>query len=87
MAWPADFQRRRFKINGDRCFEYYGREKFRELYEITVKVKPYVYDQYVLHGTPGAGKSHTLATLACLSMRQGLWVVSVLAYQEKFLVY
>jgi len=66
----------RFKLDRNRCFEFYGRLKFRELYEAARSMN---YDQrrYFFHGVLGAGKSHLLAALACLLMREGEIVVYI----------
>lgn len=66
----------RFSINGG-TFLYMGREMFAQIWSTWLQVKDddqrrqaiYVY------GTPGYGKSHMLAALACLLVRQGEQVV------------
>jgi hypothetical protein len=66
----------RFTINGD-TFSYLGREQFAQIWSTWLQVKDnnlrrraiYVY------GTRGYGKSHMLAALACLLIRQGERVV------------
>jgi energy-coupling factor transporter ATP-binding protein EcfA2 len=66
----------RFSINGH-TFSYMGREKFAQIWNTWLEVKDdhqrrraiYVY------GTRGYGKSHMLAALACLLIRQGERVI------------
>jgi len=67
----------RFKLDDKRCFEFYGRSKFRELYEAAHSMNCDQNPRYFFHGTLGAGKSHLLAALACLLMREGKIVVYV----------
>ncbi|KAF8453366.1 hypothetical protein BGX38DRAFT_1178347, partial [Terfezia claveryi] len=53
-------------------FEYYGREKFQELYDAAKSMRFRGTRKYFLHGTLGAGKSYLLAALACLLMKEGI---------------
>jgi energy-coupling factor transporter ATP-binding protein EcfA2 len=68
---PSD----RFDLDNEGRFEYYGREKFRELYNAAMSMNLQGTRKYFLHGTLGAGKSHLLAALACILHKEGRKVV------------
>ena len=55
-----------FVLDEEGRFQYYGRKRFRDLYE-TVKSMRY--------GTHGAGKSYILAALTCLLFVEGVKIV------------
>jgi hypothetical protein len=67
----------RFKLDKDGYFEFYGRPKFRELYDVVSSMFNRGSQRYYFHGTLGAGKSHLLAALACLLMSEGKLVVFI----------
>lgn len=70
-AVPGD----RFFLDKNGRFEYYGREKFRDLYEAVKSMRFQGTRKYFLHGTHGAGKSYILAALTCLLFMEGVKVV------------
>ncbi|KAF8417640.1 hypothetical protein EV426DRAFT_622182 [Tirmania nivea] len=65
----------RFPLDQHGMFQYYGREKFKELYLMIQKRNFQQTRMYYLHGTLGAGKSHLLAALTCLLIKEGHKVV------------
>ena len=70
-AVPKD----RFLLDEDLQFQYYGRERFQELYDAARSMRYHGTRKYFLHGTLGSGKSYLLAALACLLTKQGMKVV------------
>ncbi|KAA8897631.1 hypothetical protein FN846DRAFT_992273 [Sphaerosporella brunnea] len=66
-----------FKLDGNGCFEFYGRAKFRELYDVACSMDTHINPRFYFHGTLGAGKSHLLAALVCLLMHLQKRVVFV----------
>ncbi|KAA8898507.1 hypothetical protein FN846DRAFT_910036 [Sphaerosporella brunnea] len=79
LPFPSAYSRKptdRFKLDDTGEFDYMGRIKFREVYEAVSKLKIGISHQsYSLQGSLGYGKSHILAALACLLLRQGKLVV------------
>ena len=75
FLFPGATPSERFVLDDDGRFEYYGREKFREVYEATKSMSFRGTRKYFLHGTFGAGKSHMLAALACLLNKEAFRVV------------
>jgi energy-coupling factor transporter ATP-binding protein EcfA2 len=65
----------RFVLDKKGRFEYYGREKFRELYDAAKSMDFRGTRKYFLHGTLGAGKSYLLAALACVLNKEGVKVI------------
>ena len=63
-----------FNLEGHH-FRFFGRERFRELYEDVCKLSFFQRRLFFLHGTLGAGKSHMLAALVCLLSKEGKKVV------------
>jgi energy-coupling factor transporter ATP-binding protein EcfA2 len=64
----------RFRFENE-YFYYYGRNKFRELYDIAINLDVGGQRLYLLHGSLGVGKSHLLAALACALFKAGRHVV------------
>ncbi|RPB22444.1 hypothetical protein L211DRAFT_338872 [Terfezia boudieri ATCC MYA-4762] len=73
-AIPSD----RFVLDKEGRFEYYGREKFHDLYEAVKSMRFQGTWKYFLHGTHGAGKSYILAALTCLLFVEGVKIVYLL---------
>jgi hypothetical protein len=67
----------RFAAPNNLTFAFIGREHFAKLWNAWLKIKSYIrYRQAIyVYGTMGYGKSHLLAALACLLVRQGERVV------------
>ncbi|RUS12847.1 hypothetical protein BC937DRAFT_86882, partial [Endogone sp. FLAS-F59071] len=66
----------RFDITDDGSFDYFGREKFAEvLVEIEKLNFEFGFRALYVYGTIGYGKSHILAAMTCLLLRQGKRVV------------
>ena len=64
----------RFSLDDDR-FRLYGCQQFREIYNATKSLKYRGTRMYYLHETLGSGKSHILAALTYLLMKEGHRVV------------
>jgi ABC-type glutathione transport system ATPase component len=65
----------RFRLNQDRTFRFMGRQKFAEVYQTVSNMSWATGTIYSLQGTLGSGKSHILAALACLLLKEGKRVV------------
>lgn len=72
---PGSTPNERFLLDDEGRFEYYGGEKFRELYEAAKSTSFRGTRKYFLHGTLGAGKPHMLAALACLLNKEAVKLV------------
>jgi len=68
---PSD----RFSLDDHDRFRFYGRQQFREIYDAVKSLKYRGTSRYYLQGTLGSGKSHILAALTCLLMKEGHRVV------------
>ena len=64
-----------FKFDRQGHFLYYGRQRFRQLYDIAIQMRVDGRCLYFLHGSLGVGKSHLLAALACALTKAGKRVV------------
>jgi energy-coupling factor transporter ATP-binding protein EcfA2 len=65
----------RFRLDPDRNFRYMGRQVFAEVYKMVSNMSWRTGTIYSLQGTLGSGKSHILAALACLLLKNGKRVV------------
>jgi len=65
----------RFHVSGGGCWDYMGREKFKDLLEMVERSKRKPSDGLWLHGTYGYGKSHILAALVCYLIAAGERVI------------
>ena len=70
----GELPRETFKLSSN-MFTYMGRERFRELWAGFSKMQNDGWDRLYLYGTAGYGKSHMLAALACLLIKQQKGVV------------
>lgn len=68
---PSD----RFSLDIQDRFRFYGRLQFREIYTAAKSLAYRGCRMYYLHGTLGSGKSHILAALTCLLLKEGHRVV------------
>src|SRR5205085_9980211 len=68
----------RFDLDESNSFRYMGRSPFRKLHERVQTPNFLKFDERIyFYGSSGSGKSHILAALACLLIRQGKRVVYV----------
>ncbi|RPB20043.1 hypothetical protein L211DRAFT_576338 [Terfezia boudieri ATCC MYA-4762] len=67
----------RFALDSQGRFSFYGRHQFREIYNVAQSLTYQGTSMYYLHGTLGSGKSHILAALTCLLMKEGHRVVYI----------
>jgi energy-coupling factor transporter ATP-binding protein EcfA2 len=65
----------RFRLDPKRNFPFMGREIFAEVYKVVSNMSWRTGTIYSLQGTLGSGKSHILAALACLLLKDGKRVV------------
>jgi len=65
----------RFSLNPDGTFRFMGREIFAEVYQVVSNMSRRTGKIYSLQGSSGTGKSHILAALACLLVKEGKRVV------------
>jgi hypothetical protein len=65
----------RFRVSDEGCWDYMGREKFKDLLEMVERSKRKPNDGLWLHGTYGYGKSHILAALVCYLIAAGERVI------------
>ncbi|KAF8430466.1 hypothetical protein BGX38DRAFT_397572 [Terfezia claveryi] len=70
---PSD----RFFLDAQDLFNFYGRQQFREIYDAANSLRYRGTSMYYPHGTLGYGKSHILAALTCLLMKEGHRVVYI----------
>ena len=70
----GELPREKFKLSNN-MFTYMGRERFHELWAGISKMENDGWDRLYLYGTAGYGKSHMLAALACLLIKQQKGVV------------
>jgi energy-coupling factor transporter ATP-binding protein EcfA2 len=65
----------RFRLDPDDTFRFMGREIFAKVYQIVSNMSRRTGTIYSLQGTLGSGKSHILAALACLLLKERKRVV------------
>jgi hypothetical protein len=78
FPFPGEPPVERFVLDGEAfsTFQYYNREQFTSVYDdIKALHLRKGYRRYSIRGTIGYGKSHIVAALACLLIREGLKVV------------
>ena len=74
MLLPLD----RFHLNEEDAFRFIGRKIFGEVYRTVSNMSRRAGTIYSLQGTLGSGKSHILAALVCLLIKEGKRVVYIL---------
>lgn len=65
----------RFHLNPDGTFRFMGRRIFAEVYQTVSSMSWRTGTGYCVQGSLGSGKSHILAALACLLIKEGKKVV------------
>jgi len=65
----------RFRFNPDGTFRFMGRQIFADVYQAVSNLSWRTGTNYSLQGSLGSGKSHILAALACLLVKEGRRVV------------
>ena len=65
----------RFRLNPDGTFRFMGRRIIADVYQAVSNLSWRTGSNYSLQGSLGSGKSHILAALACLLVKEGKRVV------------
>jgi len=73
MSLPVD----RFYLNEEDAFRFMGRKIFGEVYQTVSNMSRRAGTIYSLQGTLGSGKSHILAALVCLLVKESKRVVYI----------